>query len=379
MDGSGQVVGVLRSDGPPGEHEGLAVADVLVDQRLGVKSLFGLARRGPVDEHGGVAGVPAGNLEEIAPAIGLLVGRIAVRRVLAIEVGLYRREAVGAFLRQVAGDFEDIAIGEPVSARQLLGIIREVEKALLRIGTDVDALHYLAGRAEPKVFEEIEVAAGGSLHGGDGLARFETAAHAGLALERPAAEIIHKIDGEVETQGIGSGHIERPGLETFGILPGGIVDVAAQEGDLDIVLPVVGHRTEQRAAVEQVAAPDDLAGVGILRVEPLVLAAGGNRIDGIHGAVDVVARDHEEIVPAVHVRIAVGRVLHIGISENILEILFVLIHIDALQFVKAGTLIPEMVGPPSRDAVRRPVRFPNGNPVTSSAAWSASACPSRSS
>ena len=105
----------------------------------------------------------------------------------------------------MAGDFEDIAIGEPVSARQLLGIIREVEKALLRIGTDVDALHYLAGRAEPKVFEEIEVAAGGSLHGGDGLARFETAAHAGLALERPAAEIIHKIDGEVETQGIGSG------------------------------------------------------------------------------------------------------------------------------------------------------------------------------
>ena len=70
----------------------------------------------------------------------------------------------------MAGDFEDIAIGEPVSARQLLGIIREVEKALLRIGTDVDALHYLAGRAEPKVFEEIEVAAGGSLHGGDGLA-----------------------------------------------------------------------------------------------------------------------------------------------------------------------------------------------------------------
>lgn len=101
-----------------------------------------------------------------------------------------------------------------------------------------------------------------------GLARFETAAHAGLALERPAAEIIHKIDGEVETQGIGSGHIERPGLETFGILPGGIVDVAAQEGDLGIVLPVVGHRTEQRAAVEQIAAPDDLAGVGILRVEP---------------------------------------------------------------------------------------------------------------
>ena len=344
-----------------------------------MKALFGLARRGPIDEHGRVAGVPAGNLEEVAPAVGLLVGRIAVRHVLAIEVGLYRREAVGAFLRQVAGDFEDIAIGEPVSARQLLGIIREVEKALLRIGTDVDALHYLAGRAEPKVFEEIEVAAGGSLHGGDGLARFETAAHAGLALERPAAEIIHKIDGEVETQGIGSGHIERPGLETFGILPGGIVDVAAQEGDLDIVLPVVGHRTEQRAAVEQIAAPDDLAGVGILRVEPLVLAAGGNRIDGIHGAVDVVARDHEEIVPAVHVRIAVGRVLHIGISENILEILFVLIHIDALQFVKAGTLIPEMVGPPSRDAVRRPVRFPNGNPVTSSAAWSASACPSRSS
>ena len=379
MDGSGQVVGVLRGDGPPGEHEGLAVADVLVDKRLGVKALFGLARRGPIDEHGRVAGVPAGNLEEVAPAVGLLVGRIAVRHVLAIEVGLYRREAVGAFLRQVAGDFEDIAIGEPVSARQLLGIIREVEKALLRIGTDVDALHYLAGRAEPKVFEEIEVAAGGSLHGGDGLARFETAAHAGLALERPAAEIIHKIDGEVETQGIGSGHIERPGLETFGILPGGIVDVAAQEGDLDIVLPVVGHRTEQRAAVEQIAAPDDLAGVGILRVEPLVLAAGGNRIDGIHGAVDVVARDHEEIVPAVHVRIAVGRVLHIGISENILEILFVLIHIDALQFVKAGTLIPEMVGPPSRDAVRRPVRFPNGNPVTSSAAWSASACPSRSS
>ena len=77
----------------------------------------------------------------------------------------------------------------------------------------------------------------------------------------------------------------------------------------------------------------------------------------------MVARDHEEIVPAVHVRIAVGRVLHIGISENILEILFVLIHIDALQFVKAGTLIPEMVGPPSRDAVRRPVRFPNGNPL----------------
>ena len=96
----------------------------------------------------------------------------------------------------------------------------------------------------------------------------------------------------------------------------------------------------------------------MLRLIPLVLAAGGNRIDGIHGAVDVAARDPEEIVPAVHVRIAVGRVLHIGISENILEILFVLIHIDALQFVKAGTLIPEMVGPPSRDAVRRPVRFP---------------------
>ena len=135
MDGSGQVVSVLRGDGPPGEHEGLAVADVLVDKRLGVKSRFGLARRGPVDEHGRVAGVSAGNLEEVAPAVGLLVGRIATRYVLAIEVGLYRREAVGAFIRKVPGDFEDIAVGEPVSARQLLGVIREVEEALLRIGT----------------------------------------------------------------------------------------------------------------------------------------------------------------------------------------------------------------------------------------------------
>ena len=27
-----------------------------------------------------------------------------------------------------------------------------------------------------------------------------------------------------------------------------------------------------------------------------------------------------------------------------------------------GNVIPEMVGPPSRDAARRPVRFPNGKP-----------------
>lgn len=46
---------------------------------------------------------------------------------------------------------------------------------------------------------------------------------------------------------------------------------------------------------------------------------------------------------------------------------------------KIGTLVPKMVGPPGRDAARRPIGFPNGKPVTSSAAWSASACPNRSS
>lgn len=74
------------------------------------------------------------------------------------------------------------------------------------------------------------------------------------------------------------------------------------------------------------------------------------------------ARDPEEIVPAVRVRMALWRVLHIGISENTRIVPSVCVHIDALQFAKAGTLIPEMVGPPSRDAARRPVRFPNGKP-----------------
>ena len=83
----------------------------------------------------------------------------------------------------------------------------------------------------------------------------------------------------------------------------------------------MGHRAEQCDSVAKTAARDDLAGIGMLRLIPLVLAAGGNRIDGIHGAVDVAARDPEEIVPAVHVRIAVGRVLHIGISENIRDML----------------------------------------------------------
>lgn len=167
-NGLREVVDVLRDDGPPGEHEGLAVADILVHQRLGVKSLLGLARRGPVDEHGRVAGVSAGDLEEVAPAVGLLIKLIAVRHVLAIEIGLYRREAVGALLRQVPGDFEDIAIGEPVSARQLFGVIREVEEALLRIGTDAHIR--LAGHAEPETVEQSEIATDGIFDGVDRLA-----------------------------------------------------------------------------------------------------------------------------------------------------------------------------------------------------------------
>lgn len=360
MDGSGQVVSVLRGDGPPGEHEGLAVADVLVDKRLGVKSRFGLARRGPVDEHGRVAGVSAGNLEEVAPAVGLLVGRIAVRYVLAIEVGLYRREAVGAFIRKVPGDFEDIAVGEPVSARQLLGVIREVEEALLRIGTDAHIR--LAGHAEPETVEQSEIASDGVFNGIDRLARVEPAAHAGRVLERPSAEILQEIDPELGTREVGGGQVERPRLKSLGIRPGGVVDLVAQKRDLDQVRPVVGHRAEQRDSVAKTAAPDDFAGIGMLWLIPLVLAAGRYHIDGIHGAVDVAARDSEEIVPAVRVRMALGRVLHIGISKNTRIVPSVCVHIDALQFAKAGTLIPEMVGPPSRDAARRPVRFPNGKP-----------------
>ena len=74
---------------------------------------------------------------------------------------------------------------------------------------------------------------------------------------------------------------------------------------------------------------------------PLVLAAGRYHIDGIHGAVDVAARDPEEIVPAVRVRMALGRVLHIGISENTRIVPSVCVHIDALQFAKAGALMPK--------------------------------------
>lgn len=190
-----------------------------------MKSLFGLARRGPVDEHGRVARVPAGNLEEVAPAVGLLIGRIAVRRVLAIEVGLYRREAVGEVLGQVAGDFEDIAIGEPVSARQLLGVIREVEEALLRIGSDAHIR--LAGHAEPETVEQSEIASDGVFDGIDRLARVEPAAHAGRVLERPSAEILQEVDPGLGTREVGGRQIERPGLESLGVRPGGVVDIVA--------------------------------------------------------------------------------------------------------------------------------------------------------
>lgn len=78
-----EVVDVLRDDGPPGEHEGLAVADILVHQRLGVKPLFRFACRGPVDEHGRVARIPAGDFEEVVPAVHVL---IALGRVLHIGV-----------------------------------------------------------------------------------------------------------------------------------------------------------------------------------------------------------------------------------------------------------------------------------------------------
>lgn len=290
--------------------------------------------------HGSVAGVAARNVEEVAPSVGLLIGRIAVRHVLAIEIGLYRREAVGAVLGQVPGDFEDIAIGEPVSARQLLGVIREVEEALLRIGSDAHIR--LAGHTEPETVEQSKIASDGVFDGIDRLARVEPAVHAGRVLERPSAEILQEVDPGLGTREVGGRQVERPRLESLGVRPGGVVDIVAQERDLDQVRPVVGHRAEQCDSVAKTAAPDDLAGIGMLRLIPFVLAAGRDHIDGIHGAVDVAARDPEEIVPAVHVRMAVGRVLHIGISESVLVVLSACVHIDALQSEKAGTQKPAL-------------------------------------
>lgn len=214
----------------------------------------------------------------------------------------------------------------------------------------------------------------------DRLASVEPAFHIGQALERPALEILQEVDGEIGALDIGGGcDIERPGLEALGIRPGVVVDIAAQEGDLDQVFLLAGHRPEQRDAVDEGAAADELAGIGVSRIESLVFASRRHQVDGIHRVMGITAGDLEEVVPAVHVLIALGRVLHIGVSEDIPIVSSVLIHIHALQSGKAGTPIPKMVGPPDRDAARRPERFPNGNPVTSAVAWSASACPSRSS
>lgn len=170
-----------------------------------------------------------------------------------------------------------------------------------------------------------------------------------------------------------------PASKRFGIRSGVVVDIAAQKGDLGQVLPIAGHRPEQRDAVDEGRTTDELAGIGVSRVEPLILASCRDQVDGIHRVVDMAAGDLEEIAPAVHGLIALGRVLHVGISGDIRLVPSLLVHIHAFQSGKTGTLLPKMVGPPGRDAVRRPMGFPNGNPVTSSAAWSASACPSRSS
>ena len=231
------------------------------------------------------------------------------------------------------GDFEDIAIGEPVSARQLLGVIREVEEALLRIGTDVHIR--LAGHAEPETTKQSEIASDGIFDGVDRLASVEPAVHAGRVLERPAVEIFQEVDPELGTWEDGGGDIERSRLESLGIRPGGIVGIVAQEGYLNQVVSAVGHRAEQRDPVAEAAAPDDLAGIGILRLIPIVLAASRDHVYGIHGPVDVSARDPEEIFPAVHFGMAVRRVLHIGISEDIRLVPSVCVHIDALQSGKA--------------------------------------------
>lgn len=102
----------------------------------------------------------------------------------------------------------------------------------------------------------------------------------------------------------------------------------------------MGHRAEQRDSVAEAAASDDLAGIGILRLFPLVLAASRDHIDEIHGAMDVAARNLEEIVPAVHLGMALGRVLHIETSEDIRLIPSMLVHVSALQSRKPALWYP---------------------------------------
>ena len=200
----------------------------------------------------------------------------------------------------------------------------------------------LAGHAEPETAEQSEIASDDVVDGVDRLASVEPAVHAGCALERPAVEILQEVDPELGTREDGGGQVERPRLKSLGIRPGGVVDIVAQEGYLDQVRPAVGHRAEQRDPVAEAAAPDDLAGIGILRLISLEIAAGGNRIDDTFGAEDVATRDPEEIIPAVHIRIAVGRVLHIGISEDIRLVPSVLVHIHVLQSGKTGTQRPAL-------------------------------------
>ena len=330
MHGPREVVDVLRGDGPPGEHEGLSVADILVHQRLGVKSLLRLARRGPFDKHGGVACVPAGDLEEVTPAVGFLIGSIAVRHVLAIEIGLYRRETIGMEIVYPREELADISGSRPIHLREIVDDIGERDQVALHIGTDMDIR--LTRRTEPEVFEKIEVASGGDLHGHDRLAPIEPAFHTGQAFERPASEIVQEVDAEIGALDIGGRRdIERPCLEALGIRSGVVVDIAAQEGDLGQVLPIAGHRPEQRDAVDEGRATDELAGIGVSRVEPLILASCQDQVDGIHRVVDMAAGDLEEIAPAVHGLIALGRVLHVGISGDIRLVPSALVHIHALQ------------------------------------------------
>lgn len=190
----------------------------------------------------------------------------------------------------------------------------------------------LTRRAEPEVFEKIEVASGGDLHGHDRLAPIEPAFHTGQAFERPASEIVQEVDAEIGALDIGGRRdIERPCLEALGIRSGVVVDIAAQKGDLGQVLPIAGHRPEQRDAVDEGRATDELAGIGVSRVEPLILASCQDQVDGIHRVVDMAAGDLEEIAPAVHGLIALGLVLNVDISGDIRLVPSLLVHIHALQ------------------------------------------------
>lgn len=72
-----------------------------------------------------------------------------------------------------------------------------------------------------------EIASDGVFDGIDRLARVEPAAHAGRVLERPSAEILQEVDPGLGTREVGGRQIERPGLESLGVRPGGVVDIVA--------------------------------------------------------------------------------------------------------------------------------------------------------